>query len=172
MKIRSDNKIEKFIEELLRDPQRRQKAAGLRAGYSPQTVKVQTSCIMARQDVKEEIKRREEERKKRWGIDEDTILQELAKIGFANIQDVSDVIDGSKSLKDIDRDVAAAITEISTESTSGGKVDTRKARVKLADKRAALVDIGKHIGMFKNKIEVTGTLTLAQLVEASMKDEE
>jgi phage terminase small subunit len=26
----------------------------------------------------------------------------------------------------------------------------------LSDKRAALVDIGKHLGMFKEKVEMTG----------------
>ena len=29
-------------------------------------------------------------------------------------------------------------------------------KFKLADKRAALVDIGKHIGMFKERVELTG----------------
>jgi hypothetical protein len=38
-------------------------------------------------------------------------------------------------------------------------------------KRAALVDLGKHLGLFKDKLVVTGTLTLEALVAASMADE-
>ena len=29
-------------------------------------------------------------------------------------------------------------------------------KVKFHDKRAALVDLGKHLGMFKEKVELTG----------------
>ncbi|QIJ73234.1 hypothetical protein GU700_00565 [Methylobacterium sp. NI91] len=43
---------------------------------------------------------------------------------------------------DIDDATAAAITEIS--QTKGGAL-----KAKLADKRTALVDIGRHLGMFR-----------------------
>jgi phage terminase small subunit len=32
----------------------------------------------------------------------------------------------------------------------------RRVKFKLCDKRAALVDLGKHLGMFKDKIERSG----------------
>ena len=44
-------------------------------------------------------------------------------------------------LSTLTREQAAAVREVS--------VDDRKVRFKLYDKRAALVDLGKHLGAFK-----------------------
>jgi phage terminase small subunit len=41
--------------------------------------------------------------------------------------------------------------------------------VKASDKRAALADIGKHLGMFSERHIISGTLTLEALVGASFK---
>jgi hypothetical protein len=46
------------------------------------------------------------------------------------------------------------------------------ARFKLADKLAALNDLGRHLGIFNNKLELKGKLTLEQLVLASFKKDE
>ena len=48
--------------------------------------------------------------------------------------------------EDIDDDTAAAIAEISQNATGGIKL-------KLHDKKGALVDIGRHLGMFVDKVE-------------------
>lgn len=104
------------------------------------------------------------------------VLEELGKIGFsdirkavkwysqANIAAVDDiegeVEDGTArfavanqvelvSSDDIDDDTAAAISEVSMTDKGGLKV-------KFHDKRGALVDIGKHLGMFKEIHEHTG----------------
>ena len=34
--------------------------------------------------------------------------------------------------------------------------EVRRVKFKLADKRAALVDIGRHLGMFPNRTELSG----------------
>ena len=48
----------------------------------------------------------------------------------------------------IDDDPAAAISEISQTDKGGLKV-------KFHDKRAALVDLGRHLGLFTDKVDVT-----------------
>jgi phage terminase small subunit len=53
---------------------------------------------------------------------------------------------------ELDDETAAAVAEIA--QTKEG------VRIKLHDKRAALVDIGRHLGMFTDKVELTGGLTL------------
>ena len=50
---------------------------------------------------------------------------------------------------DLDDDTAAAIQSVSQTATGG-------LTVKMYDKRAALVDLGKHLGMFKDEISFTG----------------
>jgi phage terminase small subunit len=93
----------------------------------------------------------------------DRILAELARIGFSDIRKVvkwgpralGEPRDGASgemkftnvativSSDEIDDDTAAAIAEVS--QTRDG------IKVKLHDKRAALIDMGKHLGIFKDQ---------------------
>lgn len=91
------------------------------------------------------------------------ILQELARIGFANMLDYVSVGQGGDAnldLTGLTRDSAAAISEIvvDTHNAKDGKdtVVVRRVRFKLLDKRAALVDLGKHLGMFKERADEDG----------------
>lgn len=91
------------------------------------------------------------------------VLEELAKIGFSNMLDyVGITTDGDAyvTLANMTRDQAAAVQQITVEDFKDGRGedarDVRKVTFKLSDKRAALVDIGKHLGMFIEKHELTG----------------
>ena len=68
------------------------------------------------------------------------VVNELCKLGFSNMQDYQDF-----DLSTLTREQAAAVSEVT--------VDDRKVRLKLYDKRAALVDLGKHLGAFKEAEE-------------------
>jgi phage terminase small subunit len=110
------------------------------------------------------------------GVTIERVVTELAKIGFADIRkavDWSGVLvteednpDGGDvlvikhihsshvrliSAADLDDDTAGAIAEVKQSPTGG-------LSLKLHDKRAALVDLGKHLGMFKDKLEVSGNV--------------
>lgn len=103
------------------------------------------------------------------GITADRILLELAKIGFANIADYLDVSDPNQpriDLTAVERDKMAALSEVATETVyedrpGGEKAEVRRVRIKMWDKPAALVNLGKHIGMFKTNVslDVKGHLT-------------
>jgi phage terminase small subunit len=97
------------------------------------------------------------------GISIGRVLTELAKIGFSDIRkavkwgDGVAVFDESGNVQisngvalvgsdSIDDETAGAIAEVS--QTKDG------LKVKLHDKRGALVDIGRHLGMFKDKLEI------------------
>ncbi|MDB5600755.1 MAG: hypothetical protein JWN71_2799 [Xanthobacteraceae bacterium] len=94
------------------------------------------------------------------GIKIERILEELARIGFSNMLDyvaIGQGGDANLDLTGLTRDAAAAISEIvvDTHNARDGKdtVVVRRVRFKLLDKRAALVDLGKHLGMFKERAE-------------------
>src|SRR5262249_47012617 len=91
----------------------------------------------------------------RYDVTTERVVAELARIGFANIQDYIAIDrDGSPhfDLAAISRDQAAAIQEIIIDEYKDGKGedarDVKRVRLKLADKRAALVDLGRHLGLF------------------------
>lgn len=92
------------------------------------------------------------------------ITLELARMGFSNISDVIEIQNGKVKVKDsadLSPDVSAAIKSV------------RKTRdgiaVEMHDKRAALVDLGKHMGYFKENINLNVTVSLADLVNASYR---
>ena len=68
--------------------------------------------------------------------------------------------DAFVDLSTLTRDQAAAIQEVTVEDYKDGRGenarDVRRVKVKLSDKRAALVDMGRHLGMFKELHERSG----------------
>ena len=98
------------------------------------------------------------------GVTVQAVLEELAKIGFSNIADFVDVSGDMPSiaLNGVGRDKLSALSEITSETVferngkSGKPTEVRRVKIKLWDKRAALVDLGRHLGMFKDKVEMTG----------------
>jgi phage terminase small subunit len=60
----------------------------------------------------------------------------------------------------LSRDQAAALQEVTvdryTEGHGEDKRDVKRVKFKLADKRAALVDLGRHLGIFVDRHEHSG----------------
>lgn len=86
------------------------------------------------------------ERAARLGVTPERVLQEYARIAFADLRRVADwgpdglVLKTPEMLSDAD---AAAISEITPTAGASGSY-----RVKLYDKKAALDAIARHLGMF------------------------
>jgi phage terminase small subunit len=88
----------------------------------------------------------------KFDLSAERILGELARIGLANMQDYVTVgQDGETRFIDparLSRDQAAALQEMTIEEFTDHGKTRRRVRYRLADKRAALVDIGRHLGLF------------------------
>lgn len=103
------------------------------------------------------------------------VLRELSLIGFANMRDyirIGDDGDPYFDMSELDRDQAAVISELVVEDFKDGRGedarDVRRIKFKLHDKRAALVDLGKHLGMFRDKIDLnlSGGMRLEKIERA------
>jgi phage terminase small subunit len=154
-------KQQRFVEEYLVDLNATQ--AAIRAGYSEKTARAIGCENLTKPDVQEAIEAAQLERSKRTEITADRVLSELGKLGFSNMMDYMRIGSNGDPFTDfsaITRDQAAAIAEVTVEDFKDGRGedarDVRKIRFKLTDKRAALVDLGRHLGMFKDRIEHTG----------------
>ena len=91
------------------------------------------------------------------------VINELCKLGFANMADYMKVgPDGDPYLdfSNLTRDQAAALTEVTVDDYVDGRGEdarqVRRVKFKLADKRAALVDLGKYLGIFREIQEISG----------------
>ena len=144
-------KQKRFTEEYLIDLNATQ--AAIRAGYSPKNADKIGHELLGKTRVSDAIKTAMAARSRRTGINQDRVLLELAKIGFAKITDVVD----PKTVKireDAAEEDLACIQSIKVKPNEFGM----EREIKLYDKRAALVDLGKHLGMFKDRVELSGVL--------------
>jgi phage terminase small subunit len=97
-------------------------------------------------------------------ITKEAVLGELAKLSFSNMLNYLAIgADGQPRLdfSALTRDQAAAIHELVVETRTeerenGPPVVITKTKFKLADKRGPLTDLGKHLGLFRERIEHSG----------------
>jgi phage terminase small subunit len=168
---RKDNlsvKQRRFVDEYLIDLNATQ--AAIRAGYSVKAAKVIGHENLTKPYIAEHITQRMAARSVRTQITQDMVVRELAKIAFADIRNAVKwsptmgemlVDDGSGELvpvqtngvmlvpsDEVDDSTARAISEI-TQTRDGIKI-------KFHDKLAALVSIGRHLGMFNDKMKLQG----------------
>lgn len=146
-------KQKRFVEEYLIDLNATQ--AAIRAGYSPDTAGSIGAENLKKPEIKNRIDKAMAERSRRTGINQDRVLQELARIGFAKITDVVDP-DTAKIRPDASEDDLACIQSIKIKPNEFGT----EREVKLYDKKSALVDLGKHLGMFKDRLELDADMEL------------
>lgn len=150
-------KQQRFCDEYLIDLNGTQ--AAIRAGYSPKTANEQASQLLAKLSTQEYISEKQKEISKNTGITVELVLNELKKIGFSNVQDYIEEGNSITDITTIDRDKAAAVSSIKKSTTvfgdekTGGTKDV--VEFKLWDKVSALEKLGKHLGMFKDQVDIT-----------------
>ena len=133
--------------------------AAIRAGYSPKTANEQGARLLANVSVQEAIAKAMAERSKRTGISQDRVIQELARIAFVNPQNVINPKDASVKA-DATEDDLACIQSVKVKTMDGAKGKSVEREVRLNDKMKALELLGKHLGMFKDKLEVDADMDL------------
>jgi len=171
------DKQQRFVEEYPVDLNATQ--AAIRAGYSKKTA-AEIGCEnLIKPKIAEAIAEARKAQADRTEITADMVLKELALLGFANMKDYIKIsADGDPfiDLSDLTREQAAAISETMVEDYYEGRGDdvrqVRKVKIKFHDKKGALVDIGKHLGMFVDKSEVDVTVKGPLVIMRSKKDKE
>lgn len=113
--------------------------------------------LRAKEPVRARVEELLNEAAERCGVTVDKIISELAKIGFANSADFFEWgPDGVriKSSDSLTRDQTAVISEVQETRSKGPGENTIK--IKLSDKQGALEKLGRHLGMFKERVEIAG----------------
>lgn len=145
-------KQKRFCEEYLIDLNATQ--AAIRAGYSPDTAKAIGCENLTKPDIRAHIDRAMAERSRRTGVNADRVVQELAKIAFVNATDVIDPKTATVKEDALPEDTAA----IQSVKVKTFGEDGLEREIKMADKLRALEMLGRHLGMFKDKLELSGGL--------------
>lgn len=164
------DKQQRFVEEYLTDLNATQ--AAIRAGYkatSKNSFEVIGYQLLQKSSVSERIQLAMAERSRRTGINQDRVIRELARIAFVNPQNVINSEDASVRA-DASEDDLACIQSVKVKTMDGDKGSSVEREVRLADKMRALELLGKHLGMFKDKIELDADMDLNITVDYGEDD--
>lgn len=136
-----------FVSEYLVDCNGKQ--AAIRAGYSPKTAAHEAWKLLKRRpNIALAIKGAMAAQEARTRITADQALEEIARIAFSDVRRLFESKDGVLTVKDIatlsDADAAAIARIVVTKD----RIDIR-----LHDKRAALLDLARHLGLVGKRMD-------------------
>ncbi len=154
------------------------KRAAIAAGYSERTAEVKASQLLRTVKCRALIDKLQSKRASKLELKADKVIEELQRIAFSNLQDYISVnADGQPDvdLSSLTRDQAAALSEFTVDTTGGtGDGERRqvlRTKIKLADKLKAAELLCRHLGMFNDKVHVTGLESLAERLNAMRKQD-
>ena len=99
--------------------------------------------------VQEYISERMQERQQRTEVTQDMVVKELAAIAFARATDYAAVKDGVVHIKDTD-----SLSDEQICAIAGIKEGKFGVEIRLNDKEKALELLGRHLGMWNDKLDI------------------
>ena len=128
-----------------------------------ESARVNGSKLLTNTNVASYIDERMKEREKRTEITQDMVLKELAKLGFFDIRKLFDDRGKPLDITGLDNETAACIAGLEVMDVYEGTGEDKEfvgyiKKYKLSDKLKALELLGRHLGMFKDKVELSGGL--------------
>lgn len=165
---------EAYCQSYIKSPENQSQAA-IDAGFSPNTAHVKASVMMRDERIQKRIAELMEERNKRNRVSADYVLMRLVEI---DQMDVLDILNDDGSLKAIREwpkiwrttlsgfDLSSTIMNMNEDS-----IETILKKIKWPDKVKNLELIGKHVDVnaFKERLEVSGTVTIADRMAAARR---
>lgn len=161
-----DGKEQIFVDEYLIDlkPAR----AGLVAGYAkttadnkcPAWVKDER-CPAPKRHVFEAIKKAMDERSRRTNVSKDMIVKFWAATVFGDIRRIFNEDGQLLKPHEWDDEVAQLVTSVKFTTSQAGEGDVEYvADIRQADKMKASELLAKHLGMFIEKVEIKGNVSI------------
>jgi len=144
---------EAFISNLLKGAPQYQ--AYKDAGYSSKSknsLEVCSTQLLSNPKIKARLDYKRGQLAKKADITAERVIAELARIGFANLQDFLDTGNAVQDLTKLPRELTAAVESVQTDIRhDGGKSEgyTEKVKFKLHSKVAALDKLAQHLGLYE-----------------------
>lgn len=150
--------------------------AAIRAGYSPKTAGSQAHDLLKKPEIRALVGLSNAARIEAVELKAETVLREIGHFAHADLLEAFNEDGTLKHVHEMPEHLRRAIKSIEFEELFDGsgheKVRIgRTVKIALWDKPKGLELEGRHLKLFTDKVEVSGKLTLAQLVEAAVKPE-
>lgn len=168
------HKQEKFCLEYLKD---RNASRAYRTAYNASNMKeatIQNNAykLLQNNDIATRLKKLGEKHAKKNDVTAERIIRELAGIAFFDVKHLYNEDGTLKQITELSEEVTRAIhsTKQRMEKQGADKEDWAEIKeVKTHDKLKALELLGRHLVMFTDKHEHSGTLSLKEFVELRKK---
>lgn len=152
-------KRERFCREYVIDLNATQ--AAIRAGYSARSADVQGTQLLGIPSVAARVAELQAEIRNRLDISADRIILEMARIALSDARRLFRDDGSLRPVAEWDDETAAAVSGVDVTEEFDGRGDNRTLsgytrKVKLWDKVQALVKLGQHLGVFKERVEHSG----------------
>lgn len=177
---------EAYCQSYIKSPENQSQAA-IDAGFSPNTAHVKASVMMRDERIQKRIAELMEERNKRNRVSADYVLMRLVEIDQMDVLDILNDDGGMKPIAEWPKvwrtslsamDIATIKTTQASLQKENGEADLSVEdvehilkKVKWPDKVKNLELIGKHVDVnaFKERLEVSGTVTIADRMAAARR---
>lgn len=143
--------------------------AAIRAGYSVRTANEQGARLLANVSIQNNISKRMAERSRRTGVNQDRVVIELAKIAFINAADVIDPDDATIK-EGATTDDTAAIQSVKVKVIPTKEGEGVEREIRLNDKLKALELLGRHLGMWDDRLDVHVNIPVVISGEDKLED--
>ncbi|MBS3048145.1 terminase small subunit [Enterobacter mori] len=167
-------KVEAYCQEYIKCPENQTQAA-INAGYSHKTAAKFASQNMRDERVKKRIAELMEERNKRMRVSADYVLMRLVEIDQMDVLDILNDDGGLKPIREWPKIWRTTLSGFDLSSTimnmNEDSIETILKKIKWPDKVKNLELIGKHVDVnaFKERLEVSGTVTIADRMAAARR---
>ncbi len=155
------DKQQRFVEEYLVDLNATQ--AAVRAGYSAKTASVIGAENLAKPNIQKAIQARQEELKIKTEITQEWVVERYRRIVEGCDKRLFFRDDGSlKPPSQWSAEMGMAVAAFEVEELGDEGLAVSVSKLRFQDAKAALDSLARHLGMFKDKVEVSVDESLAE----------
>lgn len=141
-----------FVDEYMKDFNGTQ--ACIRAGYSPKGARQTGSKLLAHTNINAEVERRKEALRRENSVTVEKIIKQLALIAFTPITSFMTWSGGAVDLKNSD-DIPLELHSVIEQIEESANPTAHNIKLRFSNRMKAIELLGKHFGMFTDKIEIT-----------------
>lgn len=143
--------------------------AYIRAGYkfkSENVAAASAAKILRNPKIQEKIQAEMAEREKRTEITQDRVLREIANLAFTDRTGIVNLKKNRVIIRDFEE-----LTPEQRACVAGVKETKHGIEVSFYNKEKALEMLGRHLGMFNDKVKIDGEMTVNNPLQGLTTDE-
>ncbi|VTS03336.1 terminase small subunit [Tuwongella immobilis] len=135
-------------------------AAARRAGYSHRTAGQQGERLLKKVEIQNRIRELNAARSQRTEISADRVLAELGRIAFLDVRKLFTDNGTLRPLPELDEDTARAVSSVDIHEEVSEESHAIIKKIRTWDKVAALDKLARHLGLFVERLEHSGKVTI------------